>query len=95
MCIRDRGVPLALPDACRIVERLAVTQDDDPAPGAGRGCLGHDGSGGNGDVDQRAVPPQPVEGVELALLRVLDVDDDVAEVQEHPAACLLYTSRCV
>src|SRR4029453_9535854 len=36
--------------------------------------------------DQRAVPPEPLEGVEGALLVVLDVDDDVEVVQQHPAA---------
>ena len=34
----------------------------------------------------RAVPPQPVEGIEVALVLVLDVDDDVDVVQQRPAA---------
>ena len=46
-----------------------------------------------GDVgrqrDQRAVAPQPLEGVELPLLLVLHVHDDVAVVDQHPAAVAL------
>src|SRR6476469_2962984 len=40
-------------------------------------------------VDLRAVLPQALERVVLALLLVLDVDDDVAEVDEDPAALAL------
>src|SRR3954452_8585545 len=37
-------------------------------------------------VDQRAVSPQPLEGVERALLLVLHMHHDLAEVDQHPAA---------
>src|SRR6478735_8939814 len=40
-------------------------------------------------LDRRAVAPQPLEGVEAALLLVLHVHDDVAVVDEHPAAVAL------
>ena len=38
-----------------------------------------------GSAIARAVAPQPLEGVELPLLLVLDVHDDLAVVDEHPA----------
>ncbi len=39
--------------------------------------------------DRRAVAPEPLEGVELPLLLVLDVHDDLAVVDEHPAPVAL------
>ena len=46
-----------------------------------------------GDVgrqrDHRAVAPEPLEGVELPLLLVLDVHHDLAVVDQHPAAVAL------
>ena len=41
------------------------------------------------ELDQRAVAPQPLEGVELPLLLVLHVHDDVAVVDQHPPAVAL------
>src|SRR4051794_19569538 len=50
-------------------------------------------AGGGGDVrgerDGRAVAPEPLERVELPLLLVLDMDDDLAVVDQHPAAVAL------
>src|SRR3954452_7921977 len=36
------------------------------------------------ELDEGAVAPEPLEGVELPLLLVLHVDDDVAVVDQHP-----------
>ena len=41
------------------------------------------------EVDLGAVLPEPLEGVVVALLLVLHVHDDVAEVDEHPATLAL------
>src|SRR5207342_17178 len=41
---------------------------------------------GHPEVDLGAVLPEPLQLVELTLLVVLDVHDDVAEVEQHPAA---------
>lgn len=38
------------------------------------------------DLDRRAVLPQTIESVEVALLVMLDVDDDVGVVEQCPAA---------
>ncbi|GAA3191549.1 hypothetical protein GCM10020255_091160 [Rhodococcus baikonurensis] len=38
------------------------------------------------DLDRRAVLPQSIEGVEVALLVVLDMDDDVGVVEQCPAS---------
>ncbi len=38
-----------------------------------------------GQLDGRTVIPEPLQGVVLAVLGELDVDDDVGEVQQHPA----------
>src|SRR3954471_20684280 len=40
-------------------------------------------------LDQGAVAPEPLQGVELPLLLVLHVDDDVAVVDQHPTAVAL------
>ena len=40
----------------------------------------------SGQLDRRAVPPDPLEGVVDALLGVLDVHDDVDVVEQDPAA---------
>src|SRR3712207_2526027 len=40
-------------------------------------------------LDRGAVAPGPLEGVEGPLLLVLDVDDDLGVVDEHPAAVTL------
>src|SRR5699024_8982310 len=40
-------------------------------------------------VDDGRIAPQPLERVEGAVLGVLDVDDDVAVVQQHPAGVAL------
>ena len=42
-----------------------------------------------GQRDDRAVLPDALEGVEGALLLVLDVDHDVVVVEQHPAALVL------
>ena len=94
----DRSrVELALPDAAGVVVGLAVPQHDDAGAGraAGRSsALGRPGRPvlaalGHAEVDLGAVLPEPLELVELALLVVLDVHDDVAEVDEDPAAVAL------
>src|SRR3954454_22235223 len=54
--------------------------------GRSRSATGVRGAGGHvgRKLDQGAVAPEPLEGVELPLLLVLYVDDDVAVVDEHP-----------
>ena len=59
---------------------LAVPEQDDPCGSP----LVADHVGGQ--RDRRAVAPQPLQGVELPLLLVLDVHHDLAVVDEHPPA---------
>src|SRR5699024_1822879 len=66
-----------------------------PAGGPADGSFAGGGPDVLGQVDDRAVAPEPLEGVELALVLVLDVHDDVAVVDEDPApvALALATDR--
>src|SRR3546814_4975419 len=56
---------------------------DGAGPGDGSSFVGDDVCR---QLDGRAVLPETLERVELALLLVLDVDDDVSEVDQHPTA---------
>ena len=88
----ERRVGLALEAALGVPGRAAVPQQDDLARRhsavhgvGGAACR----RGGVGERDERAVLPQPLEGVEHPLLGVLDVDHDVGVVEQHPAAVAL------
>src|SRR5699024_1021692 len=64
---------------------------------SGRGAPGPDGCEGPSrravrvepQIDDGGVAPEPLEGVEGAVLGMLDVHDDVAVVQQHPAGVAL------
>ena len=77
------GVARSTPCARAAAGRDAGTSLRDDAFGPVRGL------GGVGEGDERAVLPEPLEGVEDPLLGVLDVHDDVAVVEQHPAAVAL------
>ena len=81
----QRRIGLALEAPFGVPRGAPVPQDQDAAHLAG--AAGRRRS--VDERDERAVLPEPLEGVEHALLGVLDVDDDVAVVEQHPAPVAL------
>ena len=75
------GVELALHPAARVVLGLPVPQHDQAADPHARSALPSRSTG-----TTRAVAPQPIQRVEVALVLVLDVHHDVDVVEQRPPA---------
>src|SRR3954469_7905346 len=77
--------PWARPSAFQAVRPCRTRTSRRPVGGSATTA----GGDVRGQRDQGAVAPEPLEGVELALLGVLDVHDDLDVVEQDPAAVAL------